>query len=128
MARTPSERHAPRAGEGKPAPDDGSPGAILAAVSSHPEGAVVAVVAVPRASTTGFVRVESDAIRIKVEAAPVDGEANAALRCFLAEAVGVPRSRIRIISVDCGRRKRLLVVGMSQQDLGQRLTATGLSG
>ena len=46
----------------------------------------------PRASRTEFAGVIGDRLRIRLQAPPVDGRANAALVEFLAEAFGAPRA------------------------------------
>ena len=48
---------------------------------------------------------------IRVTAPPVDGAANKALLKFLAKASGVPKSRIRLISGETSRIKRLMLEG-----------------
>lgn len=112
--------------EGKPVPNhEASPAAVVGVVNVHVEGAVLAIVAVPRSGITGFAGLESDAIRVRVAVPPVDGSANAALIRFLAQALDVPRSQVRIVSGERGRRKRVLFVGLSQEELGQRLHTAG---
>lgn len=67
----------------------------------------------PRASRTAIVAVIGDgaqtALKIALQAPPIDGRANAALIEFLAEILGVPRSSIEIASGERGRNKTLLV-------------------
>ncbi len=112
--------------EGKPVLNhEASPTAVVGALNVHVEGAVVAIVVVPRSGITGFAGLESDAIRVRLAAPPVDGSANAALIRFLARALDVLRSQVRIVSGEHGRRKRVLFVGMSQEELGQRLHTAG---
>ena len=50
-------------------------------------------------------------LAVRVSAPPVDGAANKALLKFLAKASGVPKSRIRFISGETARIKRLLLEG-----------------
>ena len=59
----------------------------------------------PRASRTEFAGVIGDRLRIRLQAPPVDGRANAALVEFLAEAFGAPRAAIRIERGLSGRDK-----------------------
>ena len=105
-------------------PNEGAPlSAAIAAVNAHKEGAVLAVLAVPRARTTEFAGLEGDKIRIRVAAPPVDGAANDTLVRFLSRVLSIPRSRLTIVGGESGRRKRILVVGMSPENLAQRLAA-----
>jgi hypothetical protein len=59
-------------------------------------------------------------LRCRVGAAPVDGEANAALCRLLAAELGVAPSAVRIVSGATGRRKRLTVAGVGREALVAR--------
>lgn len=54
---------------------------------------------------------------VRVTAPPVDGKANAALCAFLAERVGVPRSRVRVIRGMTSRDKLVRVEGVDAATL-----------
>jgi len=51
----------------------------------------------------------------------VDGAANAELCRFLAERLGVPDGAVTIASGATGRRKRVVILGMSAQEAARRL-------
>jgi uncharacterized protein len=61
------------------------------------------------------------ALAVRLAAAPVDGAANKALTSFVAAALGVPRSAVRIISGENSRFKRLRIAGLSVETLARRL-------
>ena len=63
----------------------------------------------PRASRSEFAGVHGDRVRVRLQAPPVDGRANAALVEFLAEAFGVPRARVTIEHGLAGRDKRVRI-------------------
>lgn len=65
----------------------------------------------PRASKTAIAGVHGDALRIRLAAPPVDGAANEALLRFLAEAFGVPRSAVTLVTGATSRRKRVEILG-----------------
>ena len=50
----------------------------------------------PRASRTEFAGMIGERLRIRLQAPPVDGRANAALVEFLADAFGVPRAGVSV--------------------------------
>jgi uncharacterized protein (TIGR00251 family) len=77
---------------------------------------------VPRARRSEVAGRHGDAIRIRLAAPPVDGAANEALEAFLAEALGVTRRAVRIVSGHAARRKVIEVDGMTEQDAEERLT------
>jgi uncharacterized protein (TIGR00251 family) len=66
----------------------------------------------PRASRTEFAGAIGDRLRVRLQAPPVDGRANAALVEFLADAFDVPRARVTIEHGLAGRDKRVRVRGV----------------
>jgi hypothetical protein len=66
----------------------------------------------PRASRTEFAGALGDRLRVRLQAPPVDGRANAALVEFLAEAFEGPRARVTIEHGLSGRDKRVRVRGV----------------
>ena len=77
----------------------------------------------PKAGTTAFDRLVPGAVRVRVAAPPVEGAANDALIRFLAEAVDLPRSKVRIVAGTSGRRKRLLFANLAPAELRRRIAA-----
>ena len=63
----------------------------------------------PRAPQDAFVAEPDGAFRVRIKAPPVEGQANAALRRFLADAFGVPQSRVEFRAGEQSRLKRLLI-------------------
>jgi hypothetical protein len=59
----------------------------------------------PRAARTEFAGVLGERLRIRLNAPPVDGRANVALREFLAAACGLPKSRVTLEHGLTGRDK-----------------------
>ncbi len=86
-------------------------------IAAHARGAVLAVTVVPRASKTDIERLPDGTIRIRLAAPPVDGAANTALLRFLADALGLPRSRLSIASGVTSRRKRIVVENIGVDEL-----------
>jgi uncharacterized protein (TIGR00251 family) len=80
---------------------------------------------VPRAKATEVAGTYGDAIRIRVAAPPADGAANAELLRLLAERVGVPKGRVRIVAGALGRRKVIEVEGLADAVVRKRLMADG---
>lgn len=69
----------------------------------------LALKVLPRASRDAFVGPEGTHYRVRIQAPPVDGKGNAALRRFVAAAFGVPPARVTLIGGEHGRQKRLLI-------------------
>ena len=69
--------------------------------------------AVPNAKKTQIAGVIGDALKIKVQAVPEGGRANAELVAFLAELFGVPKRCVAVVSGETSRDKLLRVDGIS---------------
>ena len=76
---------------------------------------------IPRAQKNAVQGELGDALKVRLCAPPVDGAANAALVEFLADKVGVPRSRVRIVSGATGRNKRIEIAELAPDEAARRL-------
>jgi uncharacterized protein (TIGR00251 family) len=65
--------------------------------------------------------VREGAVRIRVAAPPTDGKANAALRTFLARALGLRARDVTIVSGERSREKVLRLSGMAPEEVAARL-------
>jgi len=88
-------------------------------------GVMLAVRAQPGAKKTTIVGVygegASTQLKIAVQAPPVEGRANEVLIAFLADLIGVPKSRIEIVSGAMSRSKVFLLRGVSIERAEQLL-------
>ena len=75
----------------------------------------------PRAARTELGGRFGDALKVRLKSPPVDGAANEELVRFLAETLGVARSRVELVAGRSGRRKTVRVTGLSAEDAGRRL-------
>jgi len=88
------------------------------------KGAALAVRVTPRASRNEIAELLDDGtIKVRIAAQPADDEANAALLNFLAEVLGVPKSRLDIVAGLAGRDKLVSVVDMDADTVHQRIVA-----
>ena len=76
-------------------------------------GAVLELLVQPRASRTRVIGEHDGRLKIQLAAPPVDGEANAALLAFLADALGLKRAEVTLLAGETGRRKRVRIAGMA---------------
>lgn len=87
------------------------------------EGVVLNVRAAPRSSKPGLDGVvpaiggEGEAIKVRLRSAPVDGKANKELIEVLASAFKISKSRVQFKSGETGKTKRVLLVGLTADDL-----------
>jgi uncharacterized protein (TIGR00251 family) len=71
----------------------------------------------PRASRNEILGYKNDLLCLRVTAPPVDGQANQLVRKILAEALGIPPSRVEIIKGERGRRKKVRILGVLPDQL-----------
>jgi len=85
------------------------------------KGVLLPVRAVPRASKNEIQGIHGDALKIRLQAPPVDGKANEALIRFLGETLDIPRSQISVASGETGRNKAVLITGISKTEIMKKL-------
>ncbi|MFW6202199.1 MAG: DUF167 domain-containing protein [Gemmatimonadota bacterium] len=84
-------------------------------------GARLRVRAQPRASRTEIAGEYDGALKVRLAAPPVEGEANAELVRFLARRFGVPKSSVRIVAGETGRDKVVEVDGVDAAGIARAL-------
>ena len=84
------------------------------------DGLTVFVRVQPRASRNQLEGVVENRLRIRLTAPPLEGEANKACAAYLAEVLGVPKSRVSLVAGQKAREKALHVAGDARQ-LAERL-------
>lgn len=67
----------------------------------------------PKASRTELAGKHGDAVKVRIQAPPVDGEANAELLRFVATSLGVSGREVELISGASSRRKVVEVRGVT---------------
>lgn len=63
----------------------------------------------PQASRDEFAGLHGERLKIRINAPPVDGKANARLTAFLAQRFGVPKTAVDIIAGASGRQKTVSI-------------------
>jgi uncharacterized protein len=69
---------------------------------------------IPRAAKSGIAGRRGDALLVRLNAPPVDGAANAELIEVLADAFGVPKRSVEIVSGEHTRQKRVRITGATR--------------
>jgi len=85
--------------------------------------ATLSVRVVPRSAKEGVAGFEGGVVRIRLNAPPVEGQANDSLVRFLAKTLGVPKNRITLVAGGKGRSKIVRVDGVTGKEL---MAALGL--
>ena len=91
--------------------------------SALPGGVRLAVQITPNAKKTEVIGVLDDALKLKLQAQPIEGKANEALVKFLAKALGVSRGAVTITHGQTNKKKLIEVVSatLTLDDVEQRL-------
>lgn len=87
-----------------------------------PEGCTLNVRVHPGAKKNTVTGLHDGAVKISLNAPPVDGKANDALIAFLAERLSTPRSKIALISGATSRSKTLRIAGKSAAEVQAALS------
>jgi len=84
-------------------------------------GVMLSVRVTPRAAGDEVVGWDGDVLRVRLRAPPVEGRANEALRRLLAAELGIPASRVHVVSGAAARSKRIWIEGANAEDIATRL-------
>jgi hypothetical protein len=77
--------------------------------SNHPDGLLIDVRVQPKSSQNAIVGIHGEALKIKLNAPPVEGKANKALIQLVAKLLKCSKSNVEIVSGQASRNKRLLI-------------------
>jgi uncharacterized protein (TIGR00251 family) len=77
----------------------------------------------PRGSRNQIVGWKDGVLCVKITAPPVEGAANAAVVKFIADSLGVAKSRVRRVSGETSREKSLAIEGLGDEDVRGKLGA-----
>lgn len=89
-------------------------------------GVTVAIKAVPRARRTHAIALQDGRLRVQIAAPPHEGQSNAALQRYLADAAGVRTSATRIHRGSSGARKLVEIDGSAPQLVAHLTAAFGM--
>jgi uncharacterized protein len=90
-------------------------------LSVHPEGVVLPVRAQPGARANAIRGVQNGALKVAVTQVAEKGKANKAILELLCRSLGLKRSQVELMTGDTAAHKRILVRGVSVEDLAARI-------
>jgi uncharacterized protein (TIGR00251 family) len=90
-------------------------------LTENETGVVLTIKATPRARANEVAGADADWLRVRLQAPPVDGQANAALVRWLAGQLGVPARAVEIVGGVGARVKRVRVRGIGPLEVRARL-------
>jgi uncharacterized protein (TIGR00251 family) len=83
--------------------------------------ALLQVRVTPRARRNALGGMKDGVLAVRLAAPPVEGAANKALIAFLAEALGLSRSAVRVESGLRSRHKKVRISGLTADEVARRL-------
>ena len=96
-------------------------------ITSRDDGVELTLHVQPRASRTEIVGPFGGALKIRLAAPPVDGEANDELIRFLAKELGVPKGAMEIVRGATGRKKVVRIAGADEGKVRKILLGSDLT-
>lgn len=88
-----------------------------------PNGVRITVQVQPNAKKSEVVGVHDDALKIRLQAQPIEGKANDALVKYLADTLGFQKSRVTITHGHTSRRKSVELDGVTPEEAQRLLTS-----
>lgn len=92
-------------------------------LKAHKNGVLLYLHVQPRASKTELVGLHGDALKIRIQAPPVDSAANEAILRFLADKLSLPLSRLSIVAGETARKKTVLLSNCNAEAIQAALQA-----
>lgn len=83
--------------------------ALPPCIRINERGAVLDISVSPNAKHTEVVGLHDGALRIRLAAQPVEGQANASLLRWLSDELGIPRNQLELLRGDTSRRKQVQI-------------------
>ncbi len=90
-------------------------------VKSDGGGVTIKVRVQPRAARNQVAGLLNGALKVRLTAPPVEGAANKACCAFIAELLGVPKSRVAVVQGRTGRNKTLRIEGVTAEEVRKKL-------
>lgn len=90
-------------------------------IETTPDGLLLRLRVVPRAGRDAVQGPHGERLKIRLQAPPVEGKANRALLKFLSKQLGIPASRLVLVTGETSREKTVRVSGAAEDDIRSRL-------
>ena len=87
------------------------------------KGLTLCVKVVPKAGRNQISGWEGEELKVRLNAVPEKGQANDTLIAYLAKELKISQSQIELVGGKTSRHKRLLITGITLEDLKGRLSS-----
>jgi uncharacterized protein (TIGR00251 family) len=89
---------------------------------STAKGVCLKVHAQPNASKSEIVGQHGELLKIRIQAPPIDGKANAEIVRYLSEFFKISKSSVQVLKGDSSKQKTIVIVGVSLEDVESLLS------
>ena len=90
-------------------------------IRPHKKGVEISFLVLPRSSQFRIVGLHNDAVKIKLNKPPVDGQANAECCRVVAKYFRVSKTQVSVLRGISSRQKTILIKGVSVSEVTQKL-------
>jgi hypothetical protein len=80
-------------------------------------GIVFSIRVLPRSSRCELVGIHDNALKLKITAPPVEGQANEECIQFISHFLGIKKAQVTIISGHKSKKKQIAVTGLKKKDI-----------
>ena len=94
---------------------------IFGFISETKEGTIINIKLVPNSSVNKIVDYTDEFLRIKISAPPIENKANKELVSFTSEILKINKSKIKIISGEKSKLKKLLIIDSNLTEITQKI-------
>ena len=81
------------------------------------DGIILQVHVVPRSAKSEFVGVQGDALKLRIAAPPVEGQANKECVRFLSDILGIKKKQVIILGGSKSKNKTIAIEGIRRKDI-----------
>jgi uncharacterized protein (TIGR00251 family) len=86
------------------------------------KGVIISLYILPNAPKSQVIGEHNGALKIKIQAPPVDGKANEEIVRFLSKKLEISKSKIEILKGDKSKLKKVLIEGLSLEQIKSMLS------
>ncbi|HYA14540.1 MAG TPA: DUF167 domain-containing protein [Syntrophales bacterium] len=80
-------------------------------------GVVLRIHVVPKSAKSEISGIQDDALKLKIAAPPVEGQANEACKRFFSDILGVRKNQVTIVSGHKSRKKTIAIEGIGKKEI-----------
>lgn len=90
-------------------------------IQESPRGVTLSLYIQPNASKNEIIGPHNGALKVKIKAPPVEGQANKELIHFLAKCLQVQKRQIEILRGESGRQKQVFIADVTAEQIRRQL-------